>query len=152
MLRRLRSRSVLPPSLPERFTCVHRIFGASNVARMLQQLLAHQRAQAADTLSLEAYWRVRDPVYGSVGIINLLQQEIYGNQHELARTQAQIAMYRAQHDHHHQQQQQQQQEQRETADGDHEPVEPTPFLGPPQQDNCALERTFLESNHFPDFF
>ncbi|XP_072990238.1 LOB domain-containing protein 23-like [Typha latifolia] len=85
-----------PASLPQRFACVHKIFGASNVTRMLQQLPVDQRAQAADAIASEAYWRVQDPVYGSVGVINLLQQEIYMNQRELARTQAQIAMHTAQ--------------------------------------------------------
>ncbi|XP_020083393.1 LOB domain-containing protein 24-like [Ananas comosus] len=82
-----------PASLPHRFACVHKIFGASNVARTLQQLPVHQRAQAAEAMSAEAYWRVQDPVYGSVGVINLLQQHIYMNQRELARTRAHIAIH-----------------------------------------------------------
>ncbi|ONK79446.1 uncharacterized protein A4U43_C01F6450 [Asparagus officinalis] len=86
-----------PPSNPQRFACVHRIFGASNVTRMLQQLPAHLRAQAADAISSEAYWRVNDPVYGSVGIIARLHEDIYMHQHELALTRAQIAMHAAQH-------------------------------------------------------
>lgn len=59
----------------------------------LQQLPVHQRAQAAEAMSAEAYWRVQDPVYGSVGVINLLQQHIYMNQRELARTRAHIAIH-----------------------------------------------------------
>ncbi|OAY83327.1 LOB domain-containing protein 24, partial [Ananas comosus] len=57
------------------------------------QLPVHQRAQAAEAMSAEAYWRVQDPVYGSVGVINLLQQHIYMNQRELARTRAHIAIH-----------------------------------------------------------
>ncbi|KAJ0965602.1 hypothetical protein J5N97_026740 [Dioscorea zingiberensis] len=85
-----------PASHPQRFACVHRIFGASNVARMLQILPVHQRMQAAESISFEAYWRTQDPVYGCVRIINMLQHEIHAGQQELARTQAQIAMYTAQ--------------------------------------------------------
>lgn len=55
-----------------------------------------QRAQAADAIATEAYWRVHDPVYGSVGVISQLQQDIYTHQQELALTRAQIAMYTAQ--------------------------------------------------------
>ncbi|KAH7674736.1 Phosphoribosyltransferase-like protein [Dioscorea alata] len=84
-----------PASHPQRFACVHRIFGASNVARMLQILPVHQRAQAAESISFEAHWRAQDPVYGCVRIINMLQHEIYESQQELARTQAQLAMYTA---------------------------------------------------------
>ncbi|CAL9154534.1 unnamed protein product [Musa hybrid cultivar] len=85
-----------PSANPERFTCVHRIFGASNVARMLQQIPVEQRRQAADAIALEAYWRVQDPVYGSVGVISMLQREISVAQRELAETQGQVSIYTAQ--------------------------------------------------------
>ncbi|RWW51970.1 hypothetical protein BHE74_00041637 [Ensete ventricosum] len=45
---------------------------------------------------MEAYWRVQDPVYGSVGVISMLQREISVAQCELAETQAQITMYASQ--------------------------------------------------------
>ncbi|CAA6662343.1 unnamed protein product [Spirodela intermedia] len=56
-----------PSTHPDRFACVHRIFGASNVCRMLQLVPVEQRGQAADSIAYEAYWRMRDPVYGCVG-------------------------------------------------------------------------------------
>ncbi|MQL94483.1 hypothetical protein Taro_027138 [Colocasia esculenta] len=84
-----------PSTHPDRFACVHRIFGASNVSRMIQQLPVHQRAAAADSISYEAYWRVRDPVYGTVGIISRLQQEIRARQSELAKIRALIAVHAA---------------------------------------------------------
>ena len=49
-----------------------------------------ERAQAAETLAMEAQWRVGDPVYGCTGIINRLQEEILAAQCELARTRAQL--------------------------------------------------------------
>ncbi|CAL9204631.1 unnamed protein product [Musa hybrid cultivar] len=85
-----------PSANPHRFACVHRIFGASNVARMLQQIPVEHRRQAADAIAMEAYWRVQDPVYGSVGFISMLQREISVVQRELAETQAQITMYASQ--------------------------------------------------------
>ncbi|XP_042380333.1 LOB domain-containing protein 24-like [Zingiber officinale] len=84
-----------PSTNPTRFAYVHRVFGASNVARMLQQIPVEQRRQAADAIALEAYWRVQDPVYGSVGVISRLQREINVAQRELAETQAHIALYAA---------------------------------------------------------
>jgi hypothetical protein len=51
----------------------------------------HERGKAADTMAMEAYRRVQDPVYGCAGVIVRLQEEIRAAQSELARTQAQIA-------------------------------------------------------------
>ncbi|XVF50762.1 hypothetical protein PTKIN_Ptkin04bG0129400 [Pterospermum kingtungense] len=81
-----------PSNNPQRFVCVHRIYGASNVAKLLQQLPTNLRAKAADSLYLEAQSRVEDPVYGCVGIIFLLQQQIHNAECELAKTQAEIAV------------------------------------------------------------
>ncbi|GLT80354.1 hypothetical protein SLA2020_517970 [Shorea laevis] len=80
-----------PPNDPQRFARVHRIYGASNVARMLQQLPVNQQAPAVDCLHYEAQCRVQDPVYGCAGIISLLYQQIRSAETELAKTQANIA-------------------------------------------------------------
>ncbi|KAJ0042212.1 hypothetical protein Pint_17380 [Pistacia integerrima] len=79
-----------PANDPQRFACVHKIYGASNVAKMLQQLPANLRAEAADSLSFEARHRVEDPVYGCVGIIHRLHQQIQNAETQLAKTQAQL--------------------------------------------------------------
>ncbi|GLU21042.1 hypothetical protein SLE2022_372070 [Rubroshorea leprosula] len=81
-----------PPNDPQRFACIHRIYGASNVARMLQQLPENQRASAVDCLYYEAQCRVQDPVYGCVGLVSLLYQQIHDAETEIAKTQAQIAL------------------------------------------------------------
>ncbi|KAG8045168.1 hypothetical protein GUJ93_ZPchr0008g12776 [Zizania palustris] len=81
-----------PASRPHRYACVHRVFGASNVARLLESLPMAERSEAANTMAREAYWRVQDPVYGVTGIISRLQDEIRAVQLELARTQAQITI------------------------------------------------------------
>ncbi|PKA51375.1 LOB domain-containing protein 24 [Apostasia shenzhenica] len=85
-----------PHSQPYRFSCAHKIFGASNVERMLKKLPAHLRAQAADSIVSEAYWRVQDPVYGATAIITYLQQQIQKAHNEILQAQAQIAIYKAQ--------------------------------------------------------
>lgn len=61
-----------------------------------QQVPVQLRAHAADSMFYEAHTRIQDPIYGCVGIISRLQHEIYSNQRELARTQAEIAFYTAQ--------------------------------------------------------
>ncbi|KAG8087891.1 hypothetical protein GUJ93_ZPchr0010g7396 [Zizania palustris] len=81
-----------PASRPHRYACVHRVFGASNVARLLESLPMAERGEAANTMAREAYWRVQDPVYGVTGIISRLQDEIRAVQLELARTHAQITI------------------------------------------------------------
>ncbi|RLN40466.1 hypothetical protein C2845_PM01G42800 [Panicum miliaceum] len=82
-----------PASDPQRYACVQRVFSASNVARMLQNLPIHERGKAADMMAMEAHQRVQDPVYGCAGIVNRLHGEIRAVQCELATTQAQIAVH-----------------------------------------------------------
>ncbi|XP_050386250.1 LOB domain-containing protein 24-like [Argentina anserina] len=81
-----------PPNNPQRFASVHRIYGASNVARMLQQLPFYLRAQAADTLYYEAERRIGDPIYGCVGVISRLHEKIYETECELAKARTDIAL------------------------------------------------------------
>uniref|UniRef100_A0A7N2LV74 LOB domain-containing protein n=1 Tax=Quercus lobata TaxID=97700 RepID=A0A7N2LV74_QUELO len=85
-----------PPTNPQRFSRVHKVFGASNITKMLEQLPLHLRAVAADCMSFEASSRVEDPVYGSVGIISQLQEQIIKAESELAKTKSEIAFHNAQ--------------------------------------------------------
>ncbi|CAJ2672935.1 unnamed protein product [Trifolium pratense] len=85
-----------PPNDPQKFASVHRIYGGSNVGKMLQQLPHCVREQAANTLYLEAQCRIQDPVYGCVGIISKLYQQIHETEVELAKIQTQIAYYKFQ--------------------------------------------------------
>ncbi|KAK4486650.1 hypothetical protein RD792_006780 [Penstemon davidsonii] len=55
-------------------------------------LPVHLRAEAADSLCYEAYCRQKDPVYGSVGVISVLQEQMYNLQSQLAQIQAEIAV------------------------------------------------------------
>ena len=79
-----------PPDDPHRFVTVHRVFGASNVSKMLQELPAAQRADAVSSLVYEATARMRDPVYGCAGAISYLQQQVAQLQVQLAVAQAEI--------------------------------------------------------------
>ncbi|XP_043688272.1 LOB domain-containing protein 4-like [Telopea speciosissima] len=79
-----------PADEPQKFANVHKVFGASNVNKMLQELPAHQRGDAVSSMVYEANARVRDPVYGCVGAISSLQQQIDVLQTQLALAQAEV--------------------------------------------------------------
>ncbi|CAK9139752.1 unnamed protein product [Ilex paraguariensis] len=79
-----------PPTEPLKFTVAHRIFGASNIIKLLQELPESQRADAVNSIVYEANARIRDPVYGSTGVIYQLQKQVSELQAELARTQVEL--------------------------------------------------------------
>ncbi|KAJ1380092.1 Lateral organ boundary [Sesbania bispinosa] len=79
-----------PSDDPRKFAIVHKVFGASNISKMLQELPVHQRADAVSSLVYEANARVRDPVYGCVGAISYLQNQVSQLQMQLAVAQAEI--------------------------------------------------------------
>ncbi|KAI3761965.1 hypothetical protein L1987_52388 [Smallanthus sonchifolius] len=75
----------------QRFTCVHKIYGASNLGKLLQDTPMQLRAVAVESLYYEAKCRIQDPVYGCAGIIWSLHQQIQIAQSQLARARAEIA-------------------------------------------------------------
>ncbi|XP_019194463.1 PREDICTED: LOB domain-containing protein 1-like [Ipomoea nil] len=79
-----------PPTDPLKFTIAHRVFGASNIIKMLQELAEDQRADAVNSMVYEAGARIRDPVYGCAGAICQLQKQMSELQAELAKAQAEI--------------------------------------------------------------
>ncbi|XP_004511963.1 LOB domain-containing protein 10-like [Cicer arietinum] len=82
-----------PPDNPQRFTYVHKVFGASNVTKLLNELDATQRDDAVKSLAYEAEARFRDPVYGCVGLISLLQHKLRQIQGELNNAKKELATY-----------------------------------------------------------
>ena len=58
------------------FAAVHKVFGASNVSKLLLQIPPHKRLDAVVTICYEAQARLRDPVYGCVAHIFALQQQV----------------------------------------------------------------------------
>lgn len=58
------------------FAAVHKVFGASNVSKLLLHLPVHNRSEAATTISYEALARMKDPIYGCVAHIFALQQQV----------------------------------------------------------------------------
>ncbi|KAG5546859.1 hypothetical protein RHGRI_018881 [Rhododendron griersonianum] len=83
-----------PADEPQKFASVHKVFGASNVNKMLQELPVQQRGDAVKSMVYEANARVRDPVYGCVGAISSLQHQIDVLQTQLALAQAEVVHMR----------------------------------------------------------
>ncbi|RLN43162.1 LOB domain-containing protein 4-like [Panicum miliaceum] len=79
-----------PPGEPHKFANVHKVFGASNVSKLLQEIPVQHRGDAVSSLVYEANARVRDPVYGCVGAISSLQQQVEALQAQLALAQAEM--------------------------------------------------------------
>ncbi|KAF8718656.1 hypothetical protein HU200_024955 [Digitaria exilis] len=86
-----------PPSEPAKFTTAHRVFGASNIIKLLQELPERSRADAVSSMVYEAEARLRDPVYGCAGAVCRLQREANELKVQLAQAQAELVNARAQH-------------------------------------------------------
>ncbi|GFP80540.1 LOB domain-containing protein 15 [Phtheirospermum japonicum] len=76
------------PHEPHKFAAVHKVFGASN------EVPEFQRADAANSLVYEANVRLRDPVYGCMGAVSALQQQVQTLQAELNAVRAEILRYK----------------------------------------------------------
>ncbi|XP_044501298.1 LOB domain-containing protein 18-like [Mangifera indica] len=72
------------------FAAVHKVFGASNVSKLLLHIPVHKRLDAVVTICFEAQARLRDPVYGCVAHIFALQQQVVNLQAELSYLQAHL--------------------------------------------------------------
>ncbi|XP_071734561.1 LOB domain-containing protein 1-like [Rutidosis leptorrhynchoides] len=86
-----------PPTEPLKFMIAHRVFGASNIIKMLQELPESQRADAVSSMVYEANARLRDPVYGCAGAICQLQRQVSELQAELSKAQAEVLNIQCQH-------------------------------------------------------
>lgn len=75
------------------FAAVHKVFGASNVSKLLQNVPVHKRLDAVITICYEAQARLRDPVFGCVAHIFTLQQQVMSLQAELSYLQGHLATY-----------------------------------------------------------
>ncbi|VVA97189.1 unnamed protein product [Arabis nemorensis] len=73
---------------PITFAKVHKVFGASNVSKLLTEVPEEQRQETVNSLAYEAEVRLKDPVYGCIGAIASLQKKMLELQHDLtvART------------------------------------------------------------------
>ncbi|KAI3854932.1 hypothetical protein MKX03_009090 [Papaver bracteatum] len=74
------------------FAAIHKVFGASNVSKLLTHLPLGDRCEAAVTISYEAQARMQDPVYGCVSHIFALQQLVVSLQEQIRTIRAQQAV------------------------------------------------------------
>ncbi|XP_010531216.1 PREDICTED: LOB domain-containing protein 10-like [Tarenaya hassleriana] len=82
-----------PDDEPQRFAVIHQVFGASNVANLLNELPANQRQDAINSMYYEAETRLLNPVYGCVGFISFLQQHLKNLLRDLASAKDKLATY-----------------------------------------------------------
>uniref|UniRef100_A0A7N0ZSU2 LOB domain-containing protein n=1 Tax=Kalanchoe fedtschenkoi TaxID=63787 RepID=A0A7N0ZSU2_KALFE len=82
-----------PPEDPQKFVNVHKVFGGSNVSKILSDLNPAQRDDAARSLAYEAEARLRDPIYGCVGLISYLQQRLKQIQIDITEARKELATY-----------------------------------------------------------
>ncbi|GMI76121.1 ASYMMETRIC LEAVES 2-LIKE 16, lateral organ boundaries-domain 29 [Hibiscus trionum] len=73
------------------FAAIHKVFGASNVSKLLAHLPVGERSEAAVSISYEAQARLQDPIYGCVSHIFALQQQVVNLQAQLASLKEQAA-------------------------------------------------------------
>ncbi|XP_006351642.1 LOB domain-containing protein 16-like [Solanum tuberosum] len=76
---------------PARFAAIHKVFGASNVSKLLLHLPVPDRCEAVVTIAYEAQARIKDPVYGCVAHIFALQQQVAYLQSQLMQVKTQLA-------------------------------------------------------------
>ncbi|XVF40850.1 hypothetical protein PTKIN_Ptkin01aG0149600 [Pterospermum kingtungense] len=82
-----------PPDQPQKFVKVHKVFGASNITKLLNELHPSQREDAVNSLAYEADMRLRDPVYGCVGVISVLQHQLRQLQMDLSCAKSELSKY-----------------------------------------------------------
>ncbi|TYI55005.1 hypothetical protein E1A91_D11G111000v1 [Gossypium mustelinum] len=100
--RRCDSNCILAPYFPcdemDKFAKVHKVFGASNVIKMIQMVEETNREDAVKALVYEATARMRDPVYGSTGAICQLQKMVQELKMQLESTKARVLELQQQKD------------------------------------------------------
>ncbi|XP_074575992.1 LOB domain-containing protein 25-like [Curcuma longa] len=82
-----------PAEHPEKFASVHRVFGASNVGKLLKEVAPGRREDAVASLAYEAEARIHDPVHGCVAHICLLQRRLAEIQCTLAEARKELATF-----------------------------------------------------------
>ncbi|KAJ0914255.1 putative transcription factor AS2-LOB family [Helianthus annuus] len=77
------------------FAAVHKVFGASNVSKLLLHIPVNKRPDAVVSICYEAQARLRDPVYGCVAHLFALQQQVANLQAEISYLQSHLATLEA---------------------------------------------------------
>ena len=65
------------------------------MTKLLNELSPYQREDAVNSLAYEAEMRLRDPVYGCVGVISILQHQLRQLQMDLSFAKSELSKYQA---------------------------------------------------------
>ncbi|KAK6264939.1 hypothetical protein QUC31_013136 [Theobroma cacao] len=79
------------------FQNAHKLFGVSNILKILKNLNPAQQAEAMRSIKYQSNVRDQFPVYGCLGVIRQLQYQIQLVEEELHAVHAQLEMYRQHH-------------------------------------------------------
>lgn len=82
-----------PPEQAYKFDVVHKVYGASTVARILSEVSPSERVEAVTSLVYEAEARLKDPIYGCVGSVSILQHKLKQIQNQLDTAKQELASY-----------------------------------------------------------
>uniref|UniRef100_A0A2C9VBU3 LOB domain-containing protein n=1 Tax=Manihot esculenta TaxID=3983 RepID=A0A2C9VBU3_MANES len=126
-----------------RFAAVHKVFGASNVSKLLLHIPMNRRHEAVVTISYEAQARLSDPVYGCVSTILALQQQA-----ELAMVQTQLINSRFAMANVLENSQQQQQQQQQL----HHQHQQVSLLQPAYSNNSSASTNLINMSNFTSNF
>lgn len=83
-----------PASKYREFQNAHKLFGVSNIQKILNSVEPEQKSAAAETLLVESTIRREDPVYGSFGIICKLESEVELCKQELCAVNHQLTYFK----------------------------------------------------------
>ncbi|XP_065044979.1 LOB domain-containing protein 27-like [Musa acuminata AAA Group] len=83
-----------PADQPKQFLNCHRLFGVSNILKIINRLDPPQQAEAMKSIIYEANIRDRDPVHGCLGLICSLHLHIHHLEQELEATNSQLLLHR----------------------------------------------------------
>ncbi|KAF8377495.1 hypothetical protein HHK36_030876 [Tetracentron sinense] len=82
-----------PTNQRKKFENVHKIFGASNVSKLLKKINPEDREFVMKSVIYEAEARLEDPVYGWFGLISILEQRLEQIQFDLDHAKKQLTFY-----------------------------------------------------------
>ncbi|XP_031097188.1 LOB domain-containing protein 20-like [Ipomoea triloba] len=128
-----------------RFAAIHKVFGASNVSKLLTHIPMDRRPDAAISISYKAEARMSDPIYGCVSTILALKQQVASLEAELAmvKTQIMISRFAAENNFLLQTPQQQQQDQNAAIMEQQQPV----YFNTSFDSNSLLNLTNFTTNY-----
>lgn len=82
-----------PASRYREFLNAHKLFGVSNIVKLINAVEPHQRKETAESILMEGNLRSMDPVHGCLGIVRNLKSQIEYCEKELQLVNEQLAYF-----------------------------------------------------------